>query len=545
MKPLQTGETPPPTVAELIAQYLSGKGVRYVFGLPGGENVLLMDALRRAGIQFILVHHEASAGFAADVWGQLHGQPGVCLSTVGPGAVNLLAAAAGATLERSPVLAITAEVDPPLRHRITHMQLDLPALFDATTKKSISLTAEEASHQLAQAWEMACTPPFGAVHLSLAPYVAAQQPKEPAAPLHGASDRTPEAYAREAFEEARQLLSVSNRIMLVAGLGVEMSGARLALRRLAEAWNVPVTITPKAKGQFPESHPLFAGCFSAYADLAIREELENSDLILGVGLDGVDFVTSIWDIKTPLINLSPWAQPDPVTSPQLTLTGNLSATIEDLLSACSSHPDGLQRAAALRRRIREDLDTDWPAGGGYVRLDPLIAALRGFLPADGVVTLDVGVFKLVFLQSWTTDREKTLFVANGLSAMGYAIPGAMAVQLALPETPVMAIVGDGALHMYLGELATISRLGLPLTVLVVVDHSLALIRLKQLRSDLPVFGTEFEATDYASLAQAFGMDYGSLDDENTMAATLRKIGRGSRPRLIEARVHLDEYSHFK
>jgi len=530
------------TMGELVADFLKTRGVTHIFGLPGGENVPLLEAFRQAGLLFILTHHEASAGFAADVTGQLTGTPGVCLSTLGPGAVNLLAGAASATLERSPMLAITAEVDSDLKNRVTHMQVDLHAIFGPVTKGSYTLHPQSAYTTLEEAWRLATTPPFGAVHLAISPKVTSA----------GVLDRqrTRSMRPRQTgqsvnLKQAHTQIAQATNVMIIAGVGVEMGAAHQPLQSVAEAWGVPVAVTPKAKGHFPDSHPLYAGCFTAYGDRPLRESLQEADLIVGVGLDGVDFIPSVWDISTPLVNFSPGGAADPVTRPVIAIDGDLPTLLEELVPLRQADSVGSMRAAWIRREITAALNTRFSPQTGGTRIAPLIHALRKALPPEGIVTLDVGVFKLVFLQAWPTDQPKTLFVANGLSAMGYAIPGALAVHLAQPGASCVAIVGDGALHMYAGELATLARLGAPLVVLVVVDHALALIRIKQLRNSVPIFGTEFGATDYQALADAFQLGYLLIEGEEKADAILKTAIDSKRATLVEARIHLAEYDHFK
>ncbi len=528
------------TVAEQVAAFLQSKGIEYLFGVPGGENVALIEAFRREGIRFILTHHETPAAYAADVTGQLTGRPGICMATVGPGAVNLLAGAAAATLERSPLLAITAEVDLSWQRQVTHMQLDLNWLFQPVTKGTFALRPETALADLQSAWSLALTPPFGAVHLALAPDVARMEAivKLPTHPGITSPGRPSLTLAREAIQSA-------DKVFILAGVGVEMAVAQPALLTLAEAWGVPVAVTPKAKGHFPDGHPLYAGCFSAYGDRALRRALEETDLILGVGLDGVDFVTSTWEITTPVINLTPWAAPDPVTRPMITLAGELAVLLREMTTWRSRNSSGEKEAGRIRQTMAGDLKTGARPNPGNLRLLPLITSLREALPADGAVTVDVGVFKLVFLQAWETEFPKTLFVANGLSAMGYAVPGALAVKLASPKRPVVAIVGDGALQMYAGELGTVAREGYHVVILVIVDHALSLIRLKQIRQETPIYGTEFGQTDYASLAKAYGLEYLLIADEASASRDFRTAILSPKPILVEARVDREEYNHFK
>jgi acetolactate synthase-1/2/3 large subunit len=338
--------------------------------------------------------------------------------------------------------------------------------------------------------------------------------------------------------------------MILAGLGVEAGGAQTALVELAEAWGTPVAVTPKAKGHFPESHPLYAGCYSAYGDGPLRQALAEVDVILGAGLDSVDFVTSTWELDTPVVNINLSGANDPALNPIIAVNGNLKEALIRLAarSELSRPAEAIIRkqTADLRRAIALELyAADFSPGAGTVRLGDLIDGLRSALPEDGAVTVDVGVFKLVFLQQWKTDRPKSLFVANGLSAMGYALPGALAIKLEKPDTKVVAVLGDGALLMYAGELATIARQRQPLVILVIVDDALSLIRLKQLRSDVPIHGTEFDHLDFRTLALSFGLKYGLIDGQESPSAVLCRALALNRPVLIEARIDREEYNRFR
>ena len=534
-------------LAYFTAQFLKINNVRRVFGLPGGENLLLLDALADSSIEFILVHHETAAGFAASVTGDLTGVPGVCLSTSGPGAVNLVAAAAAATLERSPMLAITADVDSTWQERVQHMKLNLSRLFDGAVKASFTLDPSSAADSLEKAWRTALEPPMGAVHLSLSPDLAklpvAYRPKI-------LRDPALLEIATESLQRAAEILRSKDQIIFLVGIGAQKAGVGAALVQLAEQWQVPVMVTPKAKGHFPESHPLFAGCFSAYGDAPLLEALRRADAVLGVGLDSVDFVHCTWEIDTTLVNLTLVSEPDPAFPEAETVVGDIHISLKYLSDniswAVDKSQNGYRAAAVLRQTVRNELDAvDYVLREGTIAADDLILGLRSALPDDGIVTLDVGIFKLLFLQRWTTDQPKSHLVANGLSAMGYAVPAALSAALENPGKKVVAIAGDGALLMYAGELATVARIGRPLVVLVVVDEALSLIRLKQLRMDLPIQGTEFQPVDYRALARAFGLEYRRIDGERPAQDVLEEALANAGPVLVEARIDRDEYDRFR
>ena len=534
-------------LAAYFAQFLQQQGVTHVFGLPGGENVTVLEAMRQQGIEFVLTHHEATAGFAADVVGQLTDRPGVCLSTVGPGAVNLVAAVAGATLERSPMLAITAEIDSRQKEDVTHMKVDLNDLFASVTKGSFNLTPATAVSTLAKAWQLAMTPPRGAVHVAIAPDWAEASVTGDITTVFAP---TPSPVDDKFVHQCQPYLDAADTVFILVGVGVETAVAQKELLALAEAWQVPVAVTPKAKGHFPESHPLFAGCFTAYGDAPLREAIAEADLVLGVGLDSVDFVTSTWDFATPVVNLNLAGADDPALQPDVAVNGDLRQMLmmlaETTVDFYASGKTAQTVVEELQQAIEAALTT--PAVTAVPRtisIRSLIHALRTALPPDGAVTVDVGAFKLVFLQQWRTDAPKSLFVANGLSAMGYAIPGALGIRQMQPARSVVAVVGDGALLMYAGELATVVRLKRPLLILVVVDEALALIRLKQKRQDVPEHGTEFGATNYKSLAASFGLEYRVIDNPMTASLIFKDALQLKKPVLVEARINKDEYDRFR
>ena len=506
-----------------------------------------MEALRREGIEFILFHHETAAGFAAGVAGQLTGLPGVCLSTIGPGAVNMVAAAAAATLERSPMLAITAEIDAGRRPRVRHMKLDLERLFAGVVKGSTFLQPESAAEDLAGAWNLALTPPTGAVHLALSPESAAtvvlDEPGIVTPPIFSSPDA-------DRLELALRRLSQAGEIVILAGVGIEAAGAQDELLRCAEAWQVPVAVTPKAKGHFSESHPLYAGCYSAYGDGPLRKIMESAELILGLGLDSVDFIRSDWDVDTPVVNFNLAGADDPALGPELAVDGDLKESLAYIADHGSQFGGSREEIHGQVVRLRAKTagllaDPTYSPTDGCVPIVELVGALRRALPENGAVTVDVGVFKLVFLQLWSTNSPKSLFVANGLSAMGYALPGALAVALERPERKVVAVTGDGALLMYAGELATLAREGLPIAVLVVVDDALSLIRLKQVRQGVPPYGTEFQVLDYRLMARSFGLEYRLIDGSQEPEKVIEEALSLDRPVLIEARIDPSEYDRFR
>lgn len=537
-----------PDTAGYIAGFLKAHGVRRVFGLPGGDNLRVIEALRKAGIDYILVHHEAAAAFMADADGQLNGRPGVCMATLGPGAVNLLDGVANSYRERAPVLAITADIDEAERPRRTHQEININGLYRQVTKLSLSPTAGSLPEILPSLWRLAMTPPWGPVHLALSPAEASRPVPgpafEPDRQHNAAAELLPD------LSEALQHIRQAGRIFIAAGIGVEQAGAQAELLALVETLGAPVTVTPKAKGHFPEDHRLFAGTYGAYGDEPLRDALEQADLILAVGLDGIDFIKP-WTFPAPVISLAQALPDDPTFHPVLAYQGDLRRMLRELTQARAG--DDTTRVTAIRQRIAARMAPVDPSTQRGVPPQIIFQALRQALPANGMVTVDVGSHKLVMLQTWVATQPKTLFVSNGLSAMGYALPAAMALKLARPEVPVAAVTGDGGLLMYAGELETLVRLGTPLVLIVLVDASLALIHMKQAdagssagsgRRQEAGYGVDFGRVGYRELAGAFGLAHRCIDDAGSAPDVLAEAVALDRSVLVEARIDKQQYRQF-
>ena len=527
--------------AGYIAHFLKEQGAQRVFGLPGGDNLRVIEALRQAGIDYILVHHEAAAAFMADADGQLHGRPGVCIATLGPGAVNLLDGVANSFRERAPVLAITADINAADWPQRTHQEIDLNALYRPATKLSLSPTGDALPEILPAVWRLAMTPPWGPVHLSLPPAEAARPVPTLVPEPHAHHNQMP--HPLPDLADTVQRIAQAERVFIAAGIGVEQAGAQAELLGLAEAWGTPVTVTPKAKGHFPEDHRLFAGTYGAYGDEPLRDALNAADLILAIGLDGIDFIKP-WTFQRPVISLAQALPDDPAFRPSLVCDGDLGQILRELAPARQGDDGawaGEIRAGIAARIAPEPAPTD-----GTVAPQIVFQALRQALPANGMVTVDVGAHKLLILQMWEATQPKTFFVSNGLSAMGYALPAAIAMKLARPDVPVAAVTGDGGLLMYAGELETLSRLGTPLVLLVLVDASLALIRMKQEAAGLqPGYGVDFGEVDYPALAGAFGLAYRCVDDSASAGDVMAEAVALGCPVLVEARIDKEQYGRLQ
>ncbi len=476
-----------------MANALAARGVRYVFGLPGGEIVAFIDACRRAGLRFLLTGHEASAAWMAQVVGQIIGIPGVCATTLGPGATNLVTAVANAWLDRAPMLAVTAQIPDSAMQTMTHQRVPLQQLFAPITKGSFEVGGGDTAGLVGECMDLAEAPRPGPVHISLASDVAVADSSDG----HRGSAPFRSRLSSHHVGQVAERLNASARPLVLIGLGAAPAMAG-AIHALIEKLQAPFLVTPKVKGIMPEDHALFAGVASGMAiDRDVVETIKSADLILGIGFDPVE-CDKTWfaDVQVACIDSASMADGNyhPVEA-----IGDLAAMLAELaasISAPKPWPAELlaRRRAAIRRQP-------------FAPNSPLhlIEELRSVFPRDGIATCDVGSHKLLMGQFWRCYEPGTFFMSNGLSGMGFGIPAAIAAQLVYPERPVVAVVGDGGMLMMLHDLVLIRELNLPIVIVVLSDHSLSLIRVSAERRGFPPYGVDFTPPDFAGIAQAFGI----------------------------------------
>ncbi len=512
-----------PTHAEVMATELAARGVQYVFGLPGGEIVAFIDACRRAGMRFLLTGHEASAAWMAQVVGQITGVPGVCATTLGPGATNLVTAVANAYLDRAPMLAITAQIPASAIDTMTHQRLPLGDLFGPITKASLSVGANSAG-LIDGAMTLAASPRPGPVHIALASDVAIQE-------TFSANRASASAQTKSGqLAAVSKRLNVSKRPLIVIGLGATPAHAP-AIRSLIDQLQAPFLVTPKVKGIVAEDHPLFAGVASGMAiDRDILETIRAADLILAIGFDPVECDKS-WFADIEIVSIDSVSMTEGRYRP-LEAIGDIAQLVSSLSPEPKPWPHDLleQRRQATCRQ---------PASG----LSPLrlIEELRSVFPRDGIATCDVGSHKLVMGQFWRAYEPGTFFMSNGLSGMGFGVPAAIAAQLVHPEKPVLAVVGDGGMLMMLHDLALIRELALPIIIVVLSDRSLSLIRVSEERRGIKPYGVDFTPPDFAKIAEAFGIASRKAHDIADARDAVERALTARTPLLIDVPIDYREY----
>jgi acetolactate synthase I/II/III large subunit len=525
-----------PTNAEAIAATLAEAGIQTAFGLPGGEITVLLDACRKQGIRFFLTGHEASAAFMADVTGQITGRPGVCLATLGPGAVNLSLGVANAFLDRSPVLAITAQLSTALEDHFPHQRLPLDRFFGAIAKGSTILNGRGTEDAVRSAIALATSEPQGPVHLGLPSNLAGVAAEPGGARAAGSNAGRP---ARGApLEEVGAAVSAAKRPLLMVGLGARPHDAP-ALRSFVDRTRLPFVVTPKAKGILPEDAPGFLGVVSGMAaDNAVLETLDEADLLLGVGFDPVE-CDKDWYAKRPVASLSRASTAEGAYRP-LEAIGDIAEMVPALAAQVRAAPWPDDLVAARRARVRPE---PAPAGHG---LSPIacVRAMRKVAPRDTVLACDVGSHKYFAGQFWESYEPHTFFMSNGLSAMGYGIPAAIAAKLQFPARPVIALIGDGGFLMMLHNLTLLAQHRLPIVIVCFVDDSLSLIRVGQKRRGIAPHGVDFAAPDFAAIAGGFGMSGTRVTSVDQLTRTLEEAIHADRPAVLSVGIDAHEYDLY-
>ncbi|MGB0639077.1 MAG: thiamine pyrophosphate-binding protein [Myxococcota bacterium] len=524
------------TVAQELARALAQLGVRYAFGMPGGVLLPLLDAFRKEGIEFVLVRHEGSAGFMADVCAQLTGVPGVCVATLGPGVTNLVSPVAGAHLERSRVLAITGQIRSDLIGTYTHQIVDQVALFEPITRHAVLLTENGYSNQLHDVFRVLLGEHPGPVHLD----IPAELWSKPMAPIDSSVQPSLQESSTSEMDVVSAHFARAKRPVILVGLADMGPEAAQAITRLAEVSSVPVMTTYRAKGMIDERHPWAAGAFglSPVVDEYQQRLLATSDLLIAIGLDPVELRPQWlpgWPADVPLISVNSSTDiPHPVSAG---FTGSTSTIVESFVDQ-----GGIVSSSWTVQDVAEHVAQwagvfdDGPDGPAAT-----IRAIQRGMGPQAVCSMDVGAHRITASHVWTCSEPLQQVQSNGFSSMGTGLPGAIAAKLCFPDRPVVALTGDMGLWMALGELGVVQERGLDLVVVYLADQSLSLIELKQERSDLVNHGVRFENPDVIALGAAFGGVGHRVRGVQDVETVVRQARESGGLHIIEAVIDASPY----
>lgn len=524
--------------ADLIVATLKAAGIRRGFGIPSGNVLPLMEAMRKGGVDFVLTAHEGSAGFAADVTGRLSGAPGLCIATLGPGATNLATGVGNAWLDRSPMIAITCNLNTDQLGRRIQMWIDHHALFKPITKASFRLEKGKIAETVKEAIRLAMSEPRGPVHLDLPEDVALAPARGDAAPMKALSKILPPT--SDMIAKAGELIARARRPVAVLG----SSAMRLAnpnlLRQVVERHQLPFATTTMAKGMIDEDHPLSVGVIERACRQVQRKFLRSADLIVGLGYDTIEVEYEAWIGDVPLLQVD--IEPvDVAASVKVAhqVTGDLDAALGRLAALPAGANDWTYDILA---RHRSTFHAALRPPGSNFTAHAAIDAVRRALPREGLLSFDVGAHTHQIASQWTAHEPKSFHITNGWSSMGFGIPGAIAAKLERPDRPVVCLIGDGCFQMTCGEVTVAKRAGLALPIVVLDDRWLALIKVKQIRRQFPLYGTELQDEEYAEPPQHyFGVPALGVRSAEALEHAVRTALAATGPTVIEAVVDSDHY----
>jgi acetolactate synthase-1/2/3 large subunit len=493
--------------AELIVECLENEGVTHVFGIPGEENIRLVEAISRSSIQYVLTRHEQGASFMAETYGRLTGRAGVCSATLGPGAINLLLGTADATTNSTPLIALSAQVGMNRSFKESHQGVDLVSMFAPVTKWSALVSTPYAvPEMIRKAFKLAQTERPGAVYLAVPEDVEQAAAAEQERPLRVNVPR-PDEPSPGQVERAAALLRAARTPVVLAGHGAARAGAGPALRRFAETLGIPVATTFHGKGVFPDDHPLALGAVGFMRHDYVNFGFDRADLIISVGYELQEFdpvrINPRGDTKIIHLHRFP-AEVDAHYDVAVGLHSDIGRSLDAFTDAVGGHTKDTPGQDRIRALLAGELargqrDDRFPLAPARI-----VADTRAALGREDIVLVDTGALKMWMARLYPTYKPNTCLISNGLSTMAWTVPGAVGAKIARPDCQVLVATGDGAFLMNSQEIETALRLHLAFVILIWVDDAYGLISWKM---DLEIgqnMDTSFGNPDFVAYAESFG-----------------------------------------
>lgn len=529
--------------AELFIRALENEGVKYIFAVPGEENLAFLEALRRSSIQLVLNRHEQAAGFMAATYGRLTGQVGVCLSTLGPGATNLVTAAAYAQLGGMPMLMISGQKPIKSSKQGLFQILDVVDLMRPLTKYTRQISnANTVPAKVREAFRLASEERPGAVHLELPEDIAAELPA-PDTHIFAPSDARRPSASQKSLEMACDMLREARHPLIMIGAGANRKRVSQALLHLINVTGIPFFTTQMGKGVVDERHPGYLGNAALSAGDFVHCAIDRADLVINVGHDVVEkppFFMTPGGKKVIHVNFS-GADVDPVYFPQHEVVGDIANSVEYLAEHCGECANH-DFTGLLEVKHAVDVHLLDRAGDGRFPVIPqrIVHDVRQAMPDDGIIALDNGMYKLWFARNYPAYDNNTVLLDNALASMGAGLPSGMMASMLYPDLKVMAICGDGGFMMNSQELETAVRLKLNLVVLIISDSAYGMIKWKQGQEGFADFGLDYGNPDFVTYARAYGAEGHRIARTEDLRPTLEAALAAGGVHLVEVPVDYSE-----
>jgi acetolactate synthase-1/2/3 large subunit len=512
------------TAAQLLVKCLENEGLAVVFGLPGEENIRFVQALASSDIRYVLTRHEQAASFMAEMYGRVTGRAAVVSATLGPGAINMQLGVADATTNSTPLVAISAQVGQDRQFKESHQYVDLVSMFAPITRWAAGIpTVQAIPEMVRKAFKVAETERPAAVYLAVPEHIDADDAGYDLTPLPRNVVRA-EAPAFRQVARAVDVLREAKRPVVLAGHGAARAGATAALVRFSEKFGIPVANTFHGKGVMPDDHPNSIGTIGFMRHDYVNFGFDNADVVIAVGYELQEFdpvrINPNADKKIIHLHRFP-AEVDAHYSVDVGIIGDISASLDALAEALADHSFAADPAIPGSGLLDEEFargqqDSRYPLAPARV-----VADTRAALGRSDIVLVDTGATKMWMARLYPTYECNTCLISNGLSTMSFALPGALGVKLARPESKVLAVVGDGAFLMNSQEIETAVRERIPLVVLIWEDGGYGLIEWKM---DLELgehHYVRFGNPDIVSYAESFGAKGYRISHAEELLPTLK------------------------
>ncbi len=509
--------------SDLFVKALEAEGVEFVFGIPGEENLDLLESLRTSSIKLVLTRHEQGAGFMAATYGRLTGKVAVCLSTLGPGATNLVTPAAYAQLGAMPMLMITGQKPIKTSKQGRFQVIDTVDMFRPITKFTTQVVSgDRIPSVIREAFRIAHEERPGAVHIELPEDIAEEDTEMPL--LKPSMSRRPIAEYK-AINAAVSMIEEARSPVLLIGAGANRKLTAKMLREFVDKTGIPFITTQMGKGVLNESDKLFVGNTALSDHDFVHRAIRRADLIINVGHDVVEkppFFMHHDGQQVIHINFDS-ASVDPVYFPQLEVVGDIANSIWQIKEAIEPQKDwkldfytDIHEAYVAHREAAEN-DDRFP-----ILPERFVRDIRRTMPEDGIVTLDNGVYKIWFARNYPAYHPNTLLLDNALASMGAGLPSAIAAKLVNPDKPVLSVCGDGGFMMNSQEIETAVRLNLDLVVVVLRDDAYGMIKWKQSNMQFDEFGLDYGNPDFVKYAQSYGAQGWRVDSAEVLEPMVEK-----------------------
>ncbi|MCH4179581.1 MAG: acetolactate synthase large subunit [Megasphaera sp.] len=527
--------------ADLLVECLEEEGVHYIFGIPGEENLAIMNALEKSKIEFITVRHEQGAAFMADIYGRLTGKAGVCMATLGPGATNLITGVADADCDGAPLVAISGQVGTDKMHITAHQYLDLRAMFEPITRRAYTVVRPDTMPEITRlAFKYAEREKPGATFIDLPVNISKMPVDETEKPLQR-KDILPESALESQIEAAATMISYAKNPVILAGSSVIRSHASATLTKFAEKLKLPVINTMMSKGAIPFDNPYAMWTVGIPMDDYQTKILERASLVVAIGYDIIEYAPAKWHLgHADVIHIDTMpADINKNYQPQIEVVGSIPDSLERIMDKAARLQEP-KFALDIRKRMVDEHESYANDMAYPVKPQKALIDCRKVMGEDDIVISDVGANKVWVARHYNCYKPNTCIISNGFATMGIAVPGAIAAKLVHPEKKVLAITGDAGFMMNCQEFETAHRLGTNFVTLIFDDKSYGLIKWKQDMQYGHHSYVDFTNPDFIKFAESVGAIGYRIEKTEDLIPTLIKAFKADKPVIIDCPIDYRE-----